>query len=75
MLIFVFIFLAVGAAYFFLGTPLLTYIHKFTEQFTHSFPLWAFFFLVPIPAMRAKDAGERRRRRAGPAGHGGTPRF
>jgi hypothetical protein len=39
MLIFVFIFLAVVAAYFLLGTPLLDYIHKFTEQFTRSFPL------------------------------------
>lgn len=28
---------AVAVAYYFLGTPLLEYIHKFTQVFTHTF--------------------------------------
>lgn len=43
--------LVVVAAYFFLGTPLLDFIHKFTEEFTRTFPLWSFF--LPATAARA----------------------
>jgi hypothetical protein len=75
MLIFIIVFLAVAAAYYFLGTPLLNYIHKFTEQFTRSFPMWAFFLPFPIPAVRTKDAEERRRRRGVQPRTGGAPRF
>jgi hypothetical protein len=75
MLTFILIFLAVVAAYYFLGTPLLGTIHQFTEQFTRSFPLWAFFLPMPIPAGRATDTRGRRRRRASPAAREGTPRF
>ena len=67
MMTFVFIFLAIVAAYYFLGTPLLDFIHKFTQQFTHSFPLWAFF----LP----QDPGIPRPRRGRSAAAGGPPRF
>ena len=56
MLTFVLIFLAVVAAYYFLGTPLLSTIHQFTEQFTRSFPLWVFF--LPGDARGKDDRGE-----------------
>lgn len=35
--------LVVVGTYFFLGAPLLDFIHKFTKVFTHTFPLWSFF--------------------------------
>jgi hypothetical protein len=54
MVALLFIFLAVVAAYYFLGTPLLDYIHRFVREFTHSFPLWTFF--LPFPITR-RDAG------------------
>lgn len=33
------VFLALLGAYYFLGTPLLDYIHTFVKEFTHTFPL------------------------------------
>lgn len=56
MMALLFIFLAVVAAYYFLGTPLLDYIHRFVKEFTHSFPLWTFF--LPFPTTR-RGAGKR----------------
>jgi len=47
--------LMVLAAYFFLGTPLLDFIHKFTKEFTRTFPLWSFF--LPVPSARASRPG------------------
>ncbi len=47
--------LTVLVAYFFLGTPLLDYIHKFTKEFTRTFPLLSFF--LPVPAARASRPG------------------
>jgi len=55
MVALLFIFLAVVAAYYFLGTPLLDFIHRFVGEFTHSFPLWTFF--LPFPVTR-REAGE-----------------
>lgn len=55
MLALLFLVLAVAAAYYFLGTPLLDFIHRFTREFTHSFPLWAFF--LPYTGTR-RDAGD-----------------
>ncbi len=54
------VFLAVVAAYYFLGTPLLDYIHKFTKEFTHTFPLSTFF--LPYPAVRAGRSRPQGRR-------------
>ncbi len=50
-----FLVLAVAAAYYFLGTPLLDFIHRFVKEFTTSFPLWTFF--LPYPVTR-RDAGD-----------------
>ena len=75
MLAFVLIFLAVVAAYYFLGTPLLTAIHQFTEQFTHSFPLWAFFLPVPIPRGGRQRRGDAAGGGGSPTARKGTPRF
>lgn len=49
------IFLLVLVAYYVLGAPLLDFIHRFTKEFTHTFPLWS--LLPPLPAARA--AGRR----------------
>jgi hypothetical protein len=50
--------LMVLAAYFFLGTPLLDFIHKFTKEFTRTFPLWSFF--LPVPTARARGSHRTR---------------
>ena len=47
--------LSVLVAYYFLGTPLLDFIHKFTKEFTRTFPLWSFF--LPVPTARATRPG------------------
>lgn len=67
------IFFAVVVAYYFLGAALLDYIHRFVNEFTHSFPLWVFFRLFPKDRGAAKDLGEP----LGPhaARPGGVPRF
>lgn len=51
--------LIVVATYFFLGTPLLDFIHKFTKEFTHTFPLWSFF--LPVTAASPRTPGGRPR--------------
>ncbi len=51
-------FLALLVAYYFLGAPLLDYIHRFVKEFTHSFPLWTLFRLGPISRAGAEDPGE-----------------
>lgn len=35
--------LLIAAAYFILGVPIMDYIHRFVQQFTHSFPVLVFF--------------------------------
>jgi hypothetical protein len=74
MLALLFIFLAVAAAYYFLGTPLLDFIHRFVREFTHSFPLWTFF--LPFPILR-RDGGEPAKpaQRTRAAMSGGARRF
>lgn len=52
--------LMVVAAYYMLGGPLLDYIHKFTKEFTRTFPLWSFF--LPAPAARVVRASASPRR-------------
>jgi hypothetical protein len=51
------VFLAMLAAYYFLGTPLLDFIHRFVNDFTHSFPLWVLFRLAPTSRAGAKNPG------------------
>lgn len=51
------VFLAMVAAYYFLGTPLLDFIHRFAKEFTHSFPLWTLFRLAPTSRAGAKNPG------------------
>jgi hypothetical protein len=68
------IFLAVLAAYYFLGATLLDYIHRFVQEFTHSFPLWAFFRLLPKNRGATKGPGEPLGPQARAAQRGGVPR-
>jgi hypothetical protein len=50
--------LVVLAAYYFLGAPLLDFIHNFTKEFTRTFPLWSVF--LPVTAARATRPRPRR---------------
>ena len=49
--------LALVAGYYYLGTPLLDYIHRFVKEFTHSFPLWMIFRLAPTTRADTKNPG------------------
>ena len=52
--------LIVAVAYYFLGTPLLDFIHKFTKEFVRSFPLWSFFLPIPIERAARPSASPRK---------------
>jgi hypothetical protein len=61
--------LTVLVAYYFLGTPLLDFIHKFTKEFTQTFPLWS--FLLPGGAAPATRPGSHHS--PAPRGTSSTP--
>jgi hypothetical protein len=62
--------LVVLGAYFYLGTPLLDFIHKFTKEFTRTFPLWSFF----LPVQAAAATRPRSHRSRAPRHPSPTPR-
>lgn len=69
------IFLAVLAAYYVLGAPLLDFIHRFVKEFTHTFPLCAFFRFLPDPRRGAEGARRRRAARKRTRQGEGAPPF
>src|SRR5262249_26126031 len=52
--------LIVAGGYYFLGTPLLDFIHNFTKEFVRSFPLWSFFLPIPIERAARPSATPRK---------------